>query len=496
MRFTTTLVARAAALCILAAAGASYAQHAHHAQAPAPAPAPAATATATTTVAAASPTEHKFVLHTNIVDGKMVYVNDKGQVNPTLQARVGDTVEVVLDSGEGAEHDFVISELNVASAKFNGTTGKTTVRFKVTQPGEFTYFCSIPGHRQIGMAGTLHVTGEAAPQAASGAQASSQAALALYTPAPVPQRGADPAAVNIAADPAKVPPAIGNRAPTTLKYRMETVELAGKLDDGTSFTYWTFDRQVPGPMLRARVGDTIELTLANARDSKAIHSIDLHAVTGGHGGGEHTQVAPGQEKTITFKALNPGLYVYHCATPLVPQHIAAGMYGMILVEPEGGLPKVDREYYVMQGDMYTHRPHGAKVHQEPDLDKMANELPDYYVFNGAVGALTKTHKLTAKVGDTVRLYFGVGGPNKISSFHVIGEIFDKVYSEASLNAVKTDVQTTLVAPGGATIAELKVQHPGSYLLVDHALSRTGKGAVGVLEVTGEPVPGVYKAGKN
>ena len=214
------------------------------------------------------------------------------------------------------------------------------------------------------------------------------------------------------------------------------------------------------------------------------------------GGGEHTQVAPGQEKTITFKALNPGLYVYHCATPLVPQHIAAGMYGMILVEPEGGLPKVDREYYVMQGDMYTHRPHGAKVHQEPDLDKMANELPDYYVFNGAVGALTKTHKLTAKVGDTVRLYFGVGGPNKISSFHVIGEIFDKVYSEASLNAVKTDVQTTLVAPGGATIAELKVQHPGSYLLVDHALSRTGKGAVGVLEVTGEPVPGVYKAGKN
>ena len=148
MRFTTTLAARAAALCVLAAAGATYAQHANHA----PAPAPAAAAPAT--VAAASPTAHKFVLHTNIVDGKMVYVNDKGQVNPTLHARVGDTVEVVLDSGEGAEHDFVISELNVASAKFNSTTGKTTVRFKVTQPGEFTYFCSIPGHRQIGMAGT------------------------------------------------------------------------------------------------------------------------------------------------------------------------------------------------------------------------------------------------------------------------------------------------------------------------------------------------------
>ena len=447
------------------------------------------------TAAAAQAAVKRFVLHTNIVDGKMVYVDDKGAVNPTLNLAVGDTVEIALDSGEGAEHDLVVPELNVASPKFSASTGQQVVRFKVTQPGEFTYFCSIPGHRQIGMEGKIKVTGEAIAASPSGA--STDAALALYTPAPIPQRGADPSAVSVVADPAKVPAAIGARAPQTQKVRMETVELAGQLDDGTSFTYWTFNRQVPGPMLRARVGDTVELTLANAKDSKAIHSIDLHAVTGGHGGGEHTQVAPGQEKTIAFKALNPGLYVYHCATPLVPQHIAAGMYGMILIEPEEGLAKVDREYYVMQGDMYTHRAHGAKGHQEPDLDKMANELPSYYVFNGAVGALTKTHKLQAKVGETVRIYFGVGGPNKISSFHVIGEIFDRVYSEASLSAsaVKTDVQTTLVAPGGATIVELKVQHPGSYLLVDHALSRTGKGAVGVLEVTGEGQPGVYKAGK-
>ncbi|MFT7722485.1 MAG: copper-containing nitrite reductase [Roseateles sp.] len=445
--------------------------------------------------AAAQAAVKRFVLHTNIVDGKMVYVDDKGAVNPTLNAAVGDTVEILLDSGEGAEHDLVIPELSVASPKFSAGTGRKSVRFKVAKPGEFTYFCSIPGHRQIGMEGKLRVSGKAAV-AASPAGASTDAALALYTPAPVAQRGADPAAVSVVADPAKVPAAIGPRAPQTQKVRMETVELPGQLDDGTSFTYWTFDRQVPGPMLRARVGDTIELTLANAKGSKAIHSIDLHAVTGGHGGGEHTQVAPGTEKTITFKALNPGLFVYHCATPLVPQHIAAGMYGMILVEPEQGLAKVDREYYVMQGDMYTHRPIGAKVHQEPDLDKMANELPEYYVFNGAVGALTKTHKLQAKVGETVRIYFGVGGPNKVASFHIIGEIFDKVYSEAALNTVKTDVQTTLVAPGGATIVELKVEHPGSYLLVDHALSRTGKGAVGVLEVTGDGVPGVYKAGKS
>lgn len=442
-------------------------------------------------VAAAQTAVQRFVLHTNIVDGKMVYVDDRGAVNPTLRAAVGDTVEIVLDSGEGAEHDLVLPELNVASPKFSANTESQTVRFKVAQPGEFTYYCSIPGHRQIGMEGKLVIAGQGTNSTAG--SASTNAGLALYTPSSLPAERAAPAAVNISADPAQVPPAIGPRAPQTQKVRMETVELAGKLDDGTSFTYWTFNRQVPGPMLRARVGDTIELTLANAKNSKAIHSIDLHAVTGGHGGGQDTQVAPGTEKTIRFKALNPGLYVYHCATPLVPQHIAAGMYGMILIEPEAGLPKVDREYYVMQGDMYTHRPFGAKVHQEPDLDKMSSELPDYYVFNGAVGALTKTHKLHAKVGETVRIYFGVGGPNKVASFHVIGEIFDKVYSEGSFTGLKNDVQTTLVAPGGATIVELKVEHPGTYLLVDHALSRAGKGAVGMLEVSGDGIPGVYKA---
>lgn len=480
-------------LAFAGGAGAQATGHAGHADPVRLAQAAPAAPVAATTQAAGV---RRLAMHTNIVEGRMVFVDDRGQVNPTIEGKVGDTIEVVLDSGEGAEHDFVIDELKVASPKFSAGTGKVTVRFTLTQPGEFTYYCSIPGHRQIGMAGQVKVTGEALAAApANAANPQTQAALALYTPAPTPLRAADPAAVVIAADPAKVPPAIGARAPTLLKVRMQTVELAGKLDDGTTFTYWTFDRQVPGPMLRTRVGDTVELTLANARDSKAIHSIDLHAVTGGHGGGEHTQVAPGQEKTITFKALNPGLYVYHCATPLVPQHIAAGMYGLILVEPEGGLAKVDREYYVMQGDMYTNRAHGAKGHLDPDLDKMGHELPDYYVFNGAVGALTKTHKLQARVGETVRIYFGVGGPNKISSFHVIGEIFDRVWSEAAFNTYKTNVQTTLVAPGGATMVEFKVEHPGSYLLVDHALSRTGKGAVGVLEVTGEGVPGVYRAGR-
>ncbi len=458
----------------------------------APAAAAHGQAAAVTGAAPARGVARQFQLETGIVNGKMVFIDESGRANPVLRANVGDTVEIKLKSGEGAQHDISIPELKVQSAKFDAASGPVTVRFNVTQAGKFAYYCTIAGHRQIGMEGVFEVAGTSIAAPKGAVSTTGVTGAELYT-APS-ARAADAAAVSVAMDPAAVPAPVGARAPQLLKYRMETVELNGKLDDGTSFTYWTFNKKVPGPMLRARVGDTIELTLANARDSKMIHSIDLHAVTGGHGGGEHTQVGPGQEKTVTFKALNAGLYVYHCATPLVPQHISAGMYGLILVEPEGGMAKVDREYYVMQGDMYTTRPHGAKTHQEFDLDKMAAELPDYYVFNGAVGSLTKDYKLTARVGETVRIFFGVGGPNKISSFHVIGEIFDKVYSEGSISSVKRDVQTTLVAPGGAAIVELKVEYPGHYLLVDHALSRAGKGLVGMLEVTGPADPAIYKEG--
>jgi nitrite reductase (NO-forming) len=294
-------------------------------------------------------------------------------------------------------------------------------------------------------------------------------------------------------DPNAVPKPVGDRAPMLVKYAIETVELDGRLDDGTTFTYWTFAKKVPGPMLRVREGDTVEVALTNNKGSKAVHSIDLHAATGGLGGGEHTQVAPGETKTITFKALNPGLYVYHCATPSVAHHISAGMYGLILVEPKGGLPKVDKEFYVMQGDLYTSHPFGTKGHHEYNHDKASDELPTYYTFNGSVGALGKEHKMEAKVGETVRVYFGVGGPNKVSSFHVIGEIFDKVYSEGATNTVKHNVQTTLVPAGGATIVDFKVQHPGKYILVDHALSRAGKGLAGVLEVKGKADPTVYRS---
>jgi nitrite reductase (NO-forming) len=434
----------------------------------------------------------KIVLKTGMIDGKMVYLDDKGKPNPTIQGQVGDTIEITISSGEGAQHDIVFDGLQAKSPMFDGKSGPAKLTLKLSQAGRFTYYCSVPGHRQIGMEGVLEVIGTGDASAAK-TPAKPPAATLGAAPEAGAIAPASTQAVSIAMDPNAVPKSPGTRAPQLVKYAIETVELDGRLDDGTTFTYWTFARKVPGPMLRVKEGDTVEVALTNSKDSKAVHSIDLHAVTGGFGGGEHTQVAPGQTKTITFKALNPGLYVYHCATPSVAHHISAGMYGLILVEPKAGLPKVDKEFYVMQGDLYTSHPFGTKGHHAYSPAKAADELPTYYTFNGSVGALGKEHRMEAKVGQTVRVFFGVGGPNKVSSFHVIGEIFDRVYSEGSTNTVKANVQTTLVPAGGATIVEFKLQHPGKYLLVDHALSRAAKGLAGALEVTGKADVPVYQA---
>jgi nitrite reductase (NO-forming) len=299
---------------------------------------------------------------------------------------------------------------------------------------------------------------------------------------------------DIVRDPADLPPPLAARGPQKVLIKLETVEVMGKLDDGTTFRYWTFDGKVPGPFLRVRVGDTVEVRLKNAEDSKMTHNVDFHAVTGPGGGAAATMAAPGETKGFSFKALSPGLHVYHCATPPVAWHIAKGMYGLILVEPEGGLLKVDREFYVMQGELYTEQPFGTTGELGDSYSKLLNETPEYFVFNGAVGGISATHPLAAKVGETVRIFFGVGGPNATSSFHVIGEIFDNAYSFASLTAEPlTGVQTITVPPGGATIVDLKLEVPGNYALVDHALSRAMRGLVGTLKVDGPPNPEVFSA---
>ena len=288
-----------------------------------------------------------------------------------------------------------------------------------------------------------------------------------------------------------VPPPITRTTPTTVVVTLETKEVIATLGEGQTYSYWTFDGTVPGPMLRVRVGDTVELHLKNAPGDIMQHSIDLHAVNGPGGGSGATAVSPGQEAKLTFKALNAGLYVYHCATAPIPMHIINGMFGMILVEPVGGLPKVDHEYYVMQSELYTNAAFGTPGHHDFSNDKLLNESPDYVLFNGRVGSLTGTGALTAKVGESVRIYFGVGGFVD-SNFHIIGEIFDRVYPEGALGQPLENVQTTLVPAGGATAVEFTVQVPGRYLLVDHALPRAlNKGAAGYLEVEGAPNPSVF-----
>ncbi|SDY71293.1 copper-containing nitrite reductase [Citreimonas salinaria] len=305
----------------------------------------------------------------------------------------------------------------------------------------------------------------------------------------------EPAAANIVRLATDLPAPLARQEVQTVKVDLETIELVGQLDDGTSYRYWTFDGKVPGPFLRVAVGDTVQVNLKNAGDSWAMHNIDLHAVTGEHGGGSVTMAAPGEEAGFTFKALKPGIYVYHCAVPMAAQHIANGMYGMILVEPEGGLPEVDREFYVMQGEIYTEEDHGTRGELTESYDKLLDEDPEYYVFNGAANALTGDAALRAKVGETVRIYFGVGGPNKTSSFHVIGEIFDKVYQLGDLTSAPLEnVQTISVPPGGAAAVDIKLEVSGDYVLVDHALSRVARGLVGTLSVEGEEQPDVIRAG--
>lgn len=295
--------------------------------------------------------------------------------------------------------------------------------------------------------------------------------------------------------PPHVPAPVGNRSAKKLLVNMEILEKEGTMTDGVEYVYWTFGGSVPGSFIRTRVGDEVEFTLSNHPDNRLPHNIDLHAVTGPGGGATSSFVAPGHEKTFSFKTLNPGLYVYHCATAPVGMHIANGMYGLILVEPEGGLPKVDKEYYIMQGDFYTKGENGEPGLQAFDMRKAVDEDADYVVFNGSVGALTGDNAITANVGETVRLFVGNGGPNLTSSFHVIGEIFDNVHIEGG-DVINKNVQTTSIPAGGAAIVDFKVDVPGTFILVDHAIFRAfNKGALGMLKVKGEESKKVYSGVK-
>ncbi|MEK7462661.1 MAG: copper-containing nitrite reductase [Patescibacteria group bacterium] len=271
---------------------------------------------------------------------------------------------------------------------------------------------------------------------------------------------------------------------------LETTEVLAEIAPGITHNYWTFNNTVPGPLFRVQEGDIVEVTIYNRLESLHHHNVDFHAATGPGGGGAVSMVAPGETKVFRFKAMNPGLFVYHCAAPNMAVHMAHGMYGLILVEPKEGLPAVDKEFYVMQGELYTTGTIGRRGLQVFDAQKMMDGIPEYVTFNGRPGGVMG--KMKAEVGDRIRMYVGNGGVAHNSSFHIVGEIFDTVYPEASMGgALFHNVQTTNVPAGGASIVEFTVDYPGKYVLVDHALMRTDKGAWGVLEVTGTADPTIF-----
>ena len=403
-----------------------------------------------------------------------------GIVNPDISVPLGSKVSIKLVMGENNLHDVTIDEFNVATDQLYELNSEDTVTFVADIEGTFYYYCNVPGHRGAGMEGKFIVgSGENQVDPVGGVETIGPA-LAVDTD-------------NIAKDPLEMPRPVGRTEPAVVHIYMEAVELTAEIEDGTTFTYWTYNGTVPGPMFRARVGDTVVVHFSNRADSMMHHNVDFHAVTGQGGGAAATETAPGTTSTFSFKALHSGLYVYHCATPNIPTHISKGMYGMILIEPEVPLPSVDKEIYLMQGDIYTKWRPGTAGHQEFDDDALFDENPTYVVFNGKFATFTGENTIKAEVGETVRIYFGVGGPNTISSFHLIGEIFDKVYTLGGFeNPPLESIQTVLVPPGGATVVDVTFDVPANYVLVDHALTRTfQKGSVGIIEVTGAENAEIY-----
>src|SRR5690554_3755681 len=345
-----------------------------------------------------------FTLRTAIAEGKLVFMGDAGtiagQVNPDLKVPANAVVQINVINGDGAIHDIAVPEFSAKSDPFTGKGSSTAIVFRANKDGTFEYLCTLPGHKAAGMFGKLIVGEESKVKESS-----------------LP---------DLSKSPHEVGEPVGKRAPRTITVDLETTEVEGRLGEGSSYRFWTFNNTVPGPFIRVRVGDTVNVNMKNSIESTHIHSVDFHAATGPGGGAAVTQAPPGQTKSFSFKALQPGLFVYHCATPMVAQHITNGMYGMILVEPEGGLSPVEREFYIMQGELDTAERHGSRGLHEFSLDKMLDENPEHMMFNGNMMGLTKIHEVEADVGDTVRIFFGVGGPNLTSSLHVIGEIFDRV----------------------------------------------------------------------
>ena len=334
-------------------------------------------------------------------------------------------------------------------------------------------------------AGTASLAGVAREADAASASAPVAAASAAKT-----------ATVRVAADPTAIPGPIKRRKPAVVDVVLEAREVVAEIEPGVTYRFMTYNGQIPGPMIRVRQGDTINLTLRNPADSMQAHNVDLHAVMGPGGGAMATLAQPGEEAQVRFKLTYPGAFIYHCAVSNMDMHISSGMFGMIVVEPEEGLPHVDHEFYLGQHEVYLDAPAGVHGERSFNTGAMVHEQPSYVLINGAKNALTPGAygPMKVKTGETARVFFVCGGPNLSSSFHPIGNVWREVWPEGALrNAPLRDIQTQPVPPGSTAVATLHFPVPGGVKLVDHALSRVAhKGCLAMIQAEGAPRPDLFQ----
>ena len=287
-----------------------------------------------------------------------------------------------------------------------------------------------------------------------------------------------------------VPAPITRTQPATVVVNLEASEWVGPISDDNRYEFWGINEMVPAPMIRVMVGDTVEVKFKNKKDSKQSHNLDFHKATDG---AALVTAEPGKEAKLSFKATKQGLFVYQSSTeaPYNIQHLLSGMYGLILVEPAGGLKPVEKEFYVMQSEFYM------KDGKKNDTlvfsnDKVKVADASYIVHNGHMTALVKI-PLRSRVGETTRWFFGNAGVNFDSSWHVIGEMLDRVWPAGDVaKAPLESIQSTLVQPSESTIGEFKGEMPGTFVSVDHSLFRTEKGALGLLKIDGPTNPSLFK----
>ena len=292
----------------------------------------------------------------------------------------------------------------------------------------------------------------------------------------------------VVADPVVIPSPISYSSPRSHDINLVVKRVISEILPGVTHSFMTFNGQVPAPMIRARQGDTLNITITNPAENETSHSVDLHAVYGTGGGGAYSEVAPGQSKSFAFKATYPGAFIYHCGVSNMDEHISRGMFGMILIEPEEGLPKVDREFYIGQHELYTKESFGQPGEANFNGRAMVKEDPTYVLFNGAVAPFVASRlgTMKAEVGETVRVFMVSGGPNLTSSFHPVGNIWSRAWPQGGLaNEPLKFIQTWPVSPGSAFVGDMELQVPGLITLVDHALARvTNKGNAAQIEVIG------------